>query len=182
MLPPPNGAAPIDPVVLSVDVHLDFTSSCPPSVLCHTLFFSDTFRSVIKPRSKNLCFLVVWEGKESTCYCEKKKRESQKQDVAAKGTTEEKKKIQRGGYAPEGKIVGSGEEVGAPKLYSMLETCNHLKEDKVEARTLLEPHLIKTQDLIETLVPKQTFPQMKRKWPVKTIPQRCGLLDGVSFK
>lgn len=50
-------------------------------------------------------------------------------------------KNQKVGYVPEGKIVGLGKEAA---LYSMLETCNHLKEDKVEVRTLLEPHLIKT--------------------------------------
>lgn len=47
-------------------------------------------------------------------------------------------------------------------LPSALETCHHLKEDRLEARTLLQPHLIKTKELIETLVPRQTF-QMKRE-------------------
>lgn len=35
-------------------------------------------------------------------------------------------------------------KVGELVLYSMLETYNHLKVDKVEVRTLVEPHLIKT--------------------------------------
>lgn len=58
------------------------------------------------------------------------------------GMTE--KKIKRGINVPEGKIGCLGKEVGALALYSMLETCNHLKDDRVEVRTLLEPHLIKT--------------------------------------
>lgn len=65
-------------------------------------------------------------------------------------------KNQNGVHVPEGKMVG------VLALYSTLETCNHLKEDRVEVSTLLEPHLIKTKYLIETLVPRQTF-QMKRK-------------------
>lgn len=52
--------------------------------------------------------------------------------------------------------------VGVLVLHSTLETCNHLKEDRLEESALLEPHLIKTKCLIETLVPRQTF-QMKRK-------------------
>lgn len=55
------------------------------------------------------------------------------------------KKNQKGRVnVPEGKIGGSGKEVGVLVLYSMLETCNHLKEDRVEVRALLQPHLIKT--------------------------------------
>lgn len=70
---------------------------------------------------------------------------------------EEKMEGKQTGYVPEGKIGSLSKEVGVLALYSVLETCNHLKEDKVEVRTLLQPHLIKTQVLIETLVPKQTF-------------------------
>lgn len=56
----------------------------------------------------------------------------------------EKKKSKGGFNVPECKIGGLGKEVCALALYSMLEICNHLKEDRVEVRTLLEPHLIKT--------------------------------------